>query len=171
MSLIQRLIGRKSYQTETSKQSKKIISELSPDQFATLLSQIDYVRVQDTPSKTKEQRHRTRQEMMRNFFSSELKAKRREGNPGEHNDIMMKLIVKYYSGEITAQASEYVIKFSDDSEIWIGNKYYAYGTLYRHKHIYDSCERVSDEVFVEILYLENTLKSPYFAIENLPRLI
>lgn len=171
MSLIQRLLSRNSYQTETKNKSQKIISELTPDQFATLLSQIDSVRIQDEPSKAKEYSQQTRQQMLRNYYSSELNYKRRAGSIGEHNDIMMKLIIKYYDGELTAKASEYVIKFSDDSEIWIGNKYYAYGSLYRHKHIYDSSERVSDEVFVEILHLENTLKSPFYAIEKLPRLV
>lgn len=171
MSLIQRLIGRHSNKSDLSKQSQKIIKDLSPDQFAELLSQIDCVRVQDMPSRTKEQNHQTRQQMMKNYYRSELNHKRRAGPAGNHNDIIMSLIVQYYSKEITAQLSSHVITFSNGSEIWVANKYYSYGTLYRHEHIYNSDEYVTDDVFLEVLHLENTLKSPLFAIENLPRLV
>lgn len=75
------------------------------------------------------------------------------------------LIAKYNQGLITAELDsfEYSICFSDGCSVWIGNKYYGYGFLYRYvggKEIpAANRRRCSTKTFRELQKLENKLRA------------
>lgn len=78
---------------------------------------------------------------------------------------VLRLLIEQQNGNIkVTDHSEYTITFSSGDDIWVANKYYAYGRLYRSKNapglVMGSDFSVSRYTFLRVLELEEQLSDP-----------
>lgn len=78
---------------------------------------------------------------------------------------ILRLILAYESGDLKASIGHCTLNFSNGDEIWIANKYYAYGRLYRSIHNNHVCFdndyfTISPYTFLRIVDLEERLSEP-----------
>lgn len=76
-----------------------------------------------------------------------------------------RLLLAYERGEVKAEIkTEHTLDFANGDSIWISNKYYGYGHLYRSVHaphcIFDSDFTVTPYTFMRIVDLEERLSDP-----------
>lgn len=68
------------------------------------------------------------------------------------------LILKYRNGEVDMECRQHTMNFTDGTEIWIANKWYSYGNVYRCKRsgiTFDYSDgRLSPYTFMSIVDLE-----------------
>ena len=71
------------------------------------------------------------------------------------------LILRYRNGELTIKMSDHVMHFSDGTDIWVANKYYSYGNIWRSPqngmNFETSTGRLSLYTFMSIVDLEQEL--------------
>lgn len=78
---------------------------------------------------------------------------------------VLRLLIEQQNGNVkVTNHSEYTISFSSGDDIWVANKYYAYGRLYRSKNVpglvMGSDFSVSRYTFLRVLELEEQLTDP-----------
>lgn len=75
---------------------------------------------------------------------------------------IQRLILAYEAGEITAELGQHTLDFSNGDELWIANKYFAYGYMYRSEHNKHICYEydhytVSPYTFLRVVDLEERI--------------
>ncbi|AQW88698.1 putative membrane protein [Erwinia phage pEa_SNUABM_50] len=77
---------------------------------------------------------------------------------------IMRLILAYERGDLTATVDEYNINFSNGDKVWIANKYHGYGRLYKSDHnphcVFDNNFIVSPYTFMRIVDIEEKIAEP-----------
>lgn len=78
---------------------------------------------------------------------------------------ILRLILAYEAGDLEAKIGHCTLDFANGDELWISNKYYAYGRLYRSVHNRHICfdsdhYTISPYTFLRIVDLEERLAEP-----------
>jgi len=78
---------------------------------------------------------------------------------------ILRLILAYDAGELEAKIGHCTLDFANGDELWISNKYYAYGRLYRSEHNKQICfdsdhYTISPYTFLRVVDLEERLAEP-----------
>ncbi len=74
-----------------------------------------------------------------------------------------RLILETESGNITAKCDGYTLDFSNGDQIWIANKYYAYGQFHaskQHPELEFNRVVLSDYTFLKLVHLEHIRRRP-----------
>jgi hypothetical protein len=78
---------------------------------------------------------------------------------------ILRLILAYDSGDLTAEIGTHTLNFANGDKIWISNKYYGYGNLHSSEHNPHVCfdtthNTVSLYTFLRIVDLEERIAEP-----------
>jgi len=78
---------------------------------------------------------------------------------------ILRLILAYEAGDLDAKIGHCTLDFANGDELWISNKYYAYGRLYRSVHNRHICfdsdhYTISPYTFLRVVDLEERLAEP-----------
>lgn len=90
---------------------------------------------------------------------------------GRADRYVMRMIIATENGDLDVELSTATMNFSNGDEVWIANKYYSYGNLYRSKDNPHCVFEISDATlslytFMRLVHLEETISDPVLRLKH-----